>query len=82
MSQNKSLAERARLAKSILASRHSSIRSEHVEKKTRAALLEKKMTEGNMTEQAKHRMRNDLEREEGVLEMERRKRMSQSDFER
>ena len=35
-----------------------------------------------MTEQAKHRMRNDLEREEGVLEMERRKRMSQSDFER
>jgi len=81
MSSNKSLAERAKLAKTILASRHSSIRSEHVEKKTRAALLEKKMSSANMSEPAKTQMRNDLAREEGVLEMERRKRMSQSDFE-
>lgn len=34
-----------------------------------------------MSEPAKTQMRNDLAREEGVLEMERRKRMSQSDFE-
>ena len=62
---NASLAARAKLAKSILASRHSDIRTEHVEKKTRAALLEKKMSQTNMTEHDKHVMRNDLEREEG-----------------
>ena len=51
-----------------------------LEKKTRAALLEKKMAQNNMDEATKRSLRGALEREEGVIAMERRKKMTNGDF--
>mmetsp|Transcript_25097 Transcript_25097/g.50005 ORF Transcript_25097/g.50005 Transcript_25097/m.50005 type:complete len:402 (-) Transcript_25097:590-1795(-) len=80
-SSDRSLQDRAKLAKAILADRHSNLRSDVVERKTRAALLEKTMSQRGLDPNEKQVLRENLEREEGILDMERRRKMTQNDFE-
>jgi serine/threonine kinase 38 len=63
-------------------SRHADLKNEVLEKKTRSALLEKKLaSDPSLDEATKNAFRGALEREEGLIAMDRRKRTTKDDFE-